>query len=70
MTSVGVVAHGGKELDGGLPELRKTLASYGIGDPPWREVPKSKYVPEHVGDLIDEGVDLLFVWGGDGRSSA
>ncbi len=66
MTSVGVVAHGGKELGGGLPELRKTLASYGIGDPPWREVPKSKYVPEHVGDLIDEGIDLLFVWGGDG----
>ena len=66
MTSVGVIAHGAKELGGGLPELRKTLASYGIGDPPWREVPKSKYVPEHVGDLIDEGVDLLFVWGGDG----
>ena len=33
MTSVGVVAHAEKELDGGLTELRTTLAGYGINDP-------------------------------------
>ena len=66
MTSVGVIAHTSKELGGGLPELRKTLASYGITDPPWQEVPKSKYVPDRIGQLLDGGVDLLFVWGGDG----
>lgn len=66
MTSVGVVAHAAKQLGGGLAELRKTLAAYGISDPPWQEVPKSKYVPERVLKLVDEGVDLLFVWGGDG----
>jgi len=66
VTSVGVIAHTAKELGGGLPELRKTLASYGITDPPWSEVPKSKYVPDRIGELMDDGVDLLFVWGGDG----
>jgi YegS/Rv2252/BmrU family lipid kinase len=66
MTSVGVVAHAKKRMGGGLAELRKVLAEYGIADVPWREVPKSKRVPEHVDELVDEGVDLLFVWGGDG----
>ena len=66
MTSVGVVAHSEKRLGGGLAELRKTLADYGISDVPWREVPKSKEVPGHVEELVEQGVDLLFVWGGDG----
>jgi YegS/Rv2252/BmrU family lipid kinase len=66
VTSVGVIAHGDKRLGGGLPQLRRTLAKYGFDDPPWREVPKSKHVPEQVEDLVDRGVDLLFVWGGDG----
>jgi YegS/Rv2252/BmrU family lipid kinase len=66
MTSVGVVAHAKKRMGGGLAELRKVLAEFGITDVPWREVPKSKRVPEHVDELVDEGVDLLFVWGGDG----
>ena len=66
MTSVAVIAHAAKELGGGLPELRKTLATYGISDPLWREVPKSKYVPDGVKELLDAGADLLFVWGGDG----
>ena len=48
MTSVGVVAHAEKRLGGGLAELRKTLAEYGINDPPWHEVPKSKYVADRV----------------------
>jgi YegS/Rv2252/BmrU family lipid kinase len=66
MTSVAVIAHAAKKLGGGLPELRKTLATYGISDPLWREVPKSKYVPDGVKELLDAGTDLLFVWGGDG----
>jgi diacylglycerol kinase family enzyme len=66
VTSVGVVAHTQKRLGGGLAELRRTLADYGLSDLPWHEVPKSKYVPDRVEDLVDQGVDLLFVWGGDG----
>jgi diacylglycerol kinase (ATP) len=66
VTSVGVIAHARKVLDGGLPELRESLRRHGVDDPPWRQVPKSKFAPKVVGELIDEGVDLLFVWGGDG----
>jgi YegS/Rv2252/BmrU family lipid kinase len=66
MTSIGVVAHAAKHLGGGLAELRKSLSSHGIDDPPWREVPKSKHVRGQVDELVDRGVDLVFVWGGDG----
>jgi YegS/Rv2252/BmrU family lipid kinase len=66
MTSVGVIAHARKTLDGGLRDLRAVLAKHGIEDPLWREVPKSKLMPEKVGELVGAGVDLLFVWGGDG----
>jgi diacylglycerol kinase (ATP) len=66
VTSVGVLAHSAKTLGGGLEELRKTLATYGINDPKWREVPKSRLVPEQVEKLLKEDVELIFVWGGDG----
>jgi diacylglycerol kinase (ATP) len=66
VTSVGVLAHSAKTLGGGLEELRKTLATYGINDPMWREVPKSRFVPEQVEKLLKEDVELIFVWGGDG----
>jgi diacylglycerol kinase (ATP) len=66
VTSVGVLAHSAKTLGGGLEELRKTLATYGINDPMWHEVPKSRFVPEHVEKLLKEEVELIFVWGGDG----
>jgi YegS/Rv2252/BmrU family lipid kinase len=61
-----VIAHSAKTLGGGLAELRKTLSTYGIDDPLWREVPKSRFVPKQVEKLLEDGVDLLFVWGGDG----
>jgi diacylglycerol kinase (ATP) len=66
MTTIGVVAHAGKKLGGGLEELRAVLADAGFGDPPWLEVDKSKRVPKAVRKLVAEGVDLLLVWGGDG----
>jgi YegS/Rv2252/BmrU family lipid kinase len=66
VTSVGVIAHSAKTLGGGLEELRKTLATYGINDPMWREVPKSRFVPEQVEKLLKDDVELIFVWGGDG----
>ena len=66
MTEVGVLAHSAKTLGGGLEELRKTLATNGISDPMWCEVPKSRFVPEQVEKLLKEGVELIFVWGGDG----
>jgi diacylglycerol kinase (ATP) len=66
VTSVGVVAHAKKRMGGGLAELRRSLAEYGISNVPWHEVPKSKCVPDRVDELVEQGIDLLFVWGGDG----
>jgi len=66
MTSIAVLAHTAKTFDGGLPELRKTLATYGFADPPWVEVTKAKKIPKEARKLRDAGIDLLFVWGGDG----
>jgi YegS/Rv2252/BmrU family lipid kinase len=66
MTSIAVLAHSAKTLDGGLPQLRRTLAGYGFADPPWVEVMKAKKIPKQVRQLRDEGADLIFVWGGDG----
>jgi YegS/Rv2252/BmrU family lipid kinase len=66
MTKVAVIAHAGKTIGGGLEELRSTLARSGVDDPVWSEVPKSKYAPERVKRALDEGAELVFVWGGDG----
>ena len=38
----------------------------GVDEPIWSEVPKSKYAPERVKRALDEGAELVFVWGGDG----
>jgi hypothetical protein len=65
-TSVGVLAHSGKVLDGGLSDLRKSLASYGFDNPPWYEVPKSRFAPKSAKKLLNDGVDVVLVWGGDG----
>ncbi|MFL6181022.1 MAG: diacylglycerol/lipid kinase family protein, partial [Actinomycetes bacterium] len=63
---VAVVAHRKKTLGGGLLELRRTLARYGVTDPLWYEVPKSKKAPKAVRRAVDEGAERVLVWGGDG----
>ena len=64
--NVAVVAHAGKSLGGGLPELRRVLEAEGIADPFWVEVPKSKKAPAQVQRALDDGAELVFAWGGDG----
>jgi diacylglycerol kinase (ATP) len=66
MTKVAVVAHAGKTVGGGLPELRRELAEHGVERPLWFEVPKSKKAPKRVRQALDEGAELVFAWGGDG----
>jgi YegS/Rv2252/BmrU family lipid kinase len=63
---VAVVAHAGKTLGGGLPELRRVLEAAGIADPFWCEVPKSRKAPAQVQRALAEGAELLVAWGGDG----
>ena len=66
MADVAVVAHSRKSLGGGLPELRKILATEGVTDPLWYEVKKSRRAPKFARRAAAKGVDVLFVWGGDG----
>jgi len=66
MSTVAVIAHSGKTLDGGLPELRKALARQGVTDPLWIEVDKSRKAPKQIRAALEQGADLIFVWGGDG----
>jgi diacylglycerol kinase (ATP) len=63
---VAVVAHSRKSFSGGLPELRKVLAGEGVTEPLWCEVKKSRHAPEHARRAAERGVDVIFVWGGDG----
>jgi YegS/Rv2252/BmrU family lipid kinase len=63
---VAVIAHSGKTLGGGLPELRRTLEAEGVHDPFWVEVPKSKKAPKQVRRALRGGAELVFAWGGDG----
>ena len=63
---VAVVAHSGKTLGGGLPELRRILEAEGVTEPLWCEVPKSRKAPAQIRRLVAEGAKLVFVWGGDG----
>jgi diacylglycerol kinase (ATP) len=66
MTSVGVIAHQEKTLGGGLTELRRLLADRGFSDPIWYEVPKSRKAPAMARKAVEDGADLLLLWGGDG----
>ena len=61
-----VVAHAGKTVGGGLPELRRTLEEAGVSAPLWIEVPKSKRAPRAVKRALEDGADLILAWGGDG----
>jgi diacylglycerol kinase (ATP) len=68
MTAVAVIAHSGKTVDGGLPELRRVLARHGVSEPLWAEVPKSRKAPKQVRRLLDQGAEHFLVWGGDGMA--
>lgn len=65
-STIGVLVHEEKVLGKGLEEFRSALADAGVPDPLWRQVDKSKKAPKQVRQLLDEGVERLLVWGGDG----
>ena len=66
MSKIGVLLHQQKTLGDGPEALRMGLADAGYADPPWSEVPKSRKAPKQVRRLLDDGIDRLLVWGGDG----
>ena len=66
MTSVAVIAHKNKTLGAGLGDLREALYDAGIDQPLWFEVPKSRKAPARAREAVEQGADLVFVWGGDG----
>lgn len=66
MSIVAVVAHTGKSMGGGLVALRRLLEAEGVTEPLWYEVSKSRKAPKQVQRALDEGAELVFVWGGDG----
>jgi diacylglycerol kinase (ATP) len=66
MADIAVVAHSSKSFGGGLPELRRLLADAGVTDPLWYEVEKSRRAPKFARRAAAKGVDVMFVWGGDG----
>ena len=63
---VAVVGHAKKKLGGGLPKLRTELRRRGHAEVVWREVMKSKKVPDAVRAAVAADPDLLLLWGGDG----
>ena len=63
---VAVLAHQRKSLGGGLDELRRRIADEDVTEVLWHEVPKSKKAPKQARRALDEGAELVLVWGGDG----
>ena len=59
---IAVVAHAKKKLGGGLPELRTELRRRGHAEVVWREVMKSKKVPDAVRAAVAADPDLLLLW--------
>lgn len=66
MAKIGVLIHEGKELEAGPRQLLRLLADRGHPDAAWRAVGKSRLAPDEVRSLVDDGIDRLLVWGGDG----
>jgi diacylglycerol kinase (ATP) len=64
--TVAVVAHRKKTLGAGLDRLRVLITEQGVGDLLWYEVPKSRKAVKKVRKALEEGAELVFVWGGDG----
>jgi YegS/Rv2252/BmrU family lipid kinase len=66
MTKIGVIAHREKVLGGGLGELRDRLGAAGFPDHEWFEMSRSKEGPDGLRAMVEDGVDRVLVWGGDG----
>ena len=66
LKKIAVIVHAGKNLGGGLSELRTLLEKEGYPDPIWYEVEKSQKAPKFAQRAHAEGAEVIFLWGGDG----
>jgi len=66
VSTVTVIAKPGAGSEGVLEELRASLADEGVTDPRFEEVSDIRNVPESARRAVNEGADLIFVYGGDG----
>ncbi len=67
MSSVAVIAHSGKSLDGGLPDASQGPREERHQRPALaRGCRRAARLPKQVKSALKQGADLIFVWGGDG----
>jgi diacylglycerol kinase (ATP) len=66
VTKVAVIAHRKKSFGGGLDELRRRITDEGVDDLRWHEVSKSRKAAKPARAAVDDGAELVLVWGGDG----
>ena len=66
MKTIGVIAHNKKVLGEGLDQLRQLLSDRGYPDPIWFEASSSRKTPKLAKKAVEQGAELLFIWGGDG----
>lgn len=66
MKTIAVIAHTNKTLGGGLGELRALLRAHGYTNPLWYEASSSREVARLAPMAVQEGAELLLLWGGDG----
>jgi YegS/Rv2252/BmrU family lipid kinase len=67
VTIVAVVAHRKKTFGGGLDELRRRITGEeDVSTLLWYEVSKSRKAGKKARRAVEEGAELVFVWGGDG----
>ena len=67
MRRIAVVAHAGQDARRRSARLAaQSSRRPGSTDPLWCEVPKSRKAPPQVERALEEGAELVFVWGGDG----
>lgn len=61
-----MIAHSGKVLDGGLPQLRDKLRQQGVTNPWWFEIAKGSQASQCARSAVKKGARTVLVWGGDG----
>ena len=66
MSTVAVVAHSGKTWTAACPSCGRLSRARASAIRSGIEVDKSRQAPKQIRSALEQGADLIFVWGGDG----